>query len=127
MSAPAAKTFSPPYTTTARIASSAVTSRATARSSSWSWMFSAFIGGRLSRIVPMPSALSSCTSSPTVVSPSFFLAAYPLAHRAYRRRGVAMVLYYRDDFVRVSSTVIHTRDRSYPVSQLDDVWLERGP
>jgi hypothetical protein len=38
-----------------------------------------------------------------------------------------MVLYYRDNFVRVSSTVIHTRDRSYPVAQLDDVWLERGP
>jgi len=38
-----------------------------------------------------------------------------------------MVLYYRDDHVRVSSTVIRTADRAYPVSQLDDVWLEHGP
>jgi hypothetical protein len=38
-----------------------------------------------------------------------------------------MVIYYRDEHVRVSSRVIQSGDRVYPVAQLDDVWLEYGP
>jgi hypothetical protein len=66
MSAPAAKTFSPPYTITARTSSSAVAWAAAARSSSWICALSAFMGGRSSRIVPMPSAVSNRTNSPIV-------------------------------------------------------------
>src|SRR5437764_10063364 len=65
MSAPAAKTFSPPYTTTARTASSADTEAAAARSSSWIRAFNAFIGGRSSRIVAIPSSTATVTNSPT--------------------------------------------------------------
>ena len=64
MSAPAAKTFSPPYTTTALTSSRSVASAAAARISSWTWTLSAFIFGRSSRIVPTPSATSSRTNSP---------------------------------------------------------------
>src|SRR4051812_24946019 len=64
MSAPAAKTRSPPYTTTALTSSRAVASVAAARISSCTWTFSAFILGRSSRIVPTPSATSSRTNSP---------------------------------------------------------------
>jgi hypothetical protein len=53
MSAPAAKTFGPPYSTTARTLLSADTSAAAAAISSWTWAFSAFMGGRSSRIVAM--------------------------------------------------------------------------
>ena len=51
MSAPAANTFAPPQTTTARISGSSAAAVAAARNSSWTWVFSAFIGGRSSRIV----------------------------------------------------------------------------
>src|SRR6266700_3966120 len=64
MSAPAAKTFGPPYTTTARTSSSADTAVAAARSSSWICAFSAFIGGRSSRIVAIPSSTDTVTTSP---------------------------------------------------------------
>jgi hypothetical protein len=69
MSAPAANTFSPPQTTTARISGSPAAACAAARSSSWTWVFSGFIGGRSSRIVPMPSAAVRFTNSPTCVPP----------------------------------------------------------
>ena len=63
MSAPAAKTRSPPYTTTALMSSRSVASAATARISSWTCTLSAFILGRSRRIVPTPSATSSLTNS----------------------------------------------------------------
>ena len=64
MSAPAAKTRSPPYTTTALTSSRSVASVAAARISSCTCTFNAFIFGRSSRIVPTPSATSSRTNSP---------------------------------------------------------------
>src|ERR1700728_4247671 len=63
MSAPAAKTLGPPYRTTARIPSSAATCSAVWASSSLSWAFSAFIGGRSSRIVATASSVSTRTNS----------------------------------------------------------------
>src|SRR6478672_4964501 len=63
-SLPAAKTRSPPYSTTALTSSRAVASAAAARISSWTWTLIAFIFGRSSRIVPTPSATSSRTNSP---------------------------------------------------------------
>ena len=54
MSAPAAKTFSPPNSTTARISGSASTSRAAAAISSWTCALSAFILARPRRMVAMP-------------------------------------------------------------------------
>src|SRR5438067_12953209 len=65
MSAPAANTFSPPYTTTARTSWSADTEAAAARSSSWICAFSALIGGRSSRLVAIPSSTATLTNSPT--------------------------------------------------------------
>jgi hypothetical protein len=38
-----------------------------------------------------------------------------------------MTIYYRDDYVRVSSHVIQNGDRVYPLADLDAVWLEYGP
>src|SRR5215831_4893595 len=70
MSAPAANTFSPPYTTTARTSSSADAAPAAARNSSWMVLLSAFIGGRDNRMVPIPSATSSWTNSPTARLPA---------------------------------------------------------
>jgi hypothetical protein len=70
MSAPAANTFSPPYTMIARTSESAAAAPAAARNSSWTCVFSAFIGGRSSRMVPMPSLTSSRTNSPTWVTSS---------------------------------------------------------
>src|SRR6478752_9716299 len=64
MSAPAAKTRSPPYTTTALTSSRSVASTAAARISSCTCTLRAFIFGRSSRIVPTPSATSSRTNSP---------------------------------------------------------------
>jgi hypothetical protein len=37
-----------------------------------------------------------------------------------------MVIYYRDDHVRVSSATIRSQGRVYPVGQLDAVWIEHG-
>src|SRR6266700_2060956 len=65
MSAPAAKTFSPPYTMTARTLSSAESAAAADRNPSWISMLSAFIGGRFSRMVPILSATEVCTSIPS--------------------------------------------------------------
>jgi len=62
-SAPAAKTFGPPYTITASTSRRAETSRAASRRPCWMWMDRAFIGGRSKRIVAMPSATSTQTSS----------------------------------------------------------------
>src|SRR3954454_5293525 len=67
MSAPAAKTRSPPYTTTALTSSRVAACVAAARISSWTCTLSAFIFGRCSRIVPTPSATSSRTYSPGAV------------------------------------------------------------
>src|ERR1700722_16234305 len=64
MSAPAAKTFSPPYTITARTSSSLAAWEATSKSEAVRTSFSALTGGRSRRIVPMPSATSSRTNSP---------------------------------------------------------------
>src|SRR3954453_2790771 len=63
-SLPAAKTFSPPYTTTARTSSRSVASAAASRSSAWTWKLIAFIFGRSRRMVPTPSATSRLTNSP---------------------------------------------------------------
>ena len=63
MSAPAANTFSPPYRITARMPAELPASAAAAASSAVTWSFSALTGGRSSRIVPMPSAVSSRTNS----------------------------------------------------------------
>ena len=63
-SLPAAKTFSPPYRTTARTSSRSVASAAASRSSVWTWKLIAFIFGRSSRMVPTPSATSRLTNSP---------------------------------------------------------------
>ncbi len=63
MSAPAANTFSPPYTMTARTSSRSDASVAAARISSWTVTLSAFIGGRSRRMVATPSATSRCTNS----------------------------------------------------------------
>jgi hypothetical protein len=38
-----------------------------------------------------------------------------------------MVIYYRDDSLRVSSKQIQSGHRVYPLAELDDVWLEQGP
>ncbi len=38
-----------------------------------------------------------------------------------------MTIYYRDDALRVNSTTIQSYGRVYPLDELDDVWLERGP
>lgn len=67
MSAPAAKTRSPPYSTTAATASSCVTSRAASISSRCIWAFRAFIFGRSSLIVATPSSTSTRTNSPTAI------------------------------------------------------------
>src|ERR1044071_5307598 len=63
-SAPAAKTRSPPYTTTALTSSRSVASWAQARISSCICTSSAFIFGRSSRIVPTPSDTSRRARSP---------------------------------------------------------------
>ncbi len=70
MSAPAAKTFSPPYTTTARTSERSEASSAAVRNSRWSTLFRALSGGRCSRMVPTPAVASSVTNSPTPVSSS---------------------------------------------------------
>lgn len=61
MSAPAANTFSPPHTTTARTSRRPVASSATALSRSCVALSRAFIGGRSSRIVPTPLSTSRVT------------------------------------------------------------------
>src|SRR5581483_2064874 len=65
-SAPAAKTRSPPQITTARIVSSALTSRAASHRSRESRSFIAFAGGRSSLIVATSPRRSSRTNSATV-------------------------------------------------------------
>ncbi len=67
MSAPAANTFGPPYTTTAPMSSRAVTSAAHSSISAHTWVDSAFMGGRSIRMVPTRVSLSTSrrTSSPT--------------------------------------------------------------
>ncbi len=67
-SAPAAKTRSPPQTTTALTSSRSVASWAAARISSCTTMLRAFIFGRSSRIVPTPSDTSRLTNSPICLS-----------------------------------------------------------
>ena len=61
MSAPAANTFSPPYTTTAETSRRSVASAAAAASPAWMVESSAFIGGRSILIVPIPPSTSSRT------------------------------------------------------------------
>ena len=68
MSAPAANTFSPPWTTTARTSARPRISPHSANSSSCTWAFSAFIGGRSRRIVPIPPSTSSVRKSATCAS-----------------------------------------------------------
>src|SRR5215207_7888409 len=70
MSAPAAKTFSPPYRITARTDRFSAASVAAACRPSWTSLFSAFMGGRSSRMVPMPSSTSRRTNFPTINPPA---------------------------------------------------------
>src|SRR5690349_17970028 len=69
MSAPAAKTRSPPYRITARTSLRSVASRAHSSSSARSWLLMAFILGRSSRMVPTAPSTSSRTNSPTIGPP----------------------------------------------------------
>src|SRR3954467_15871283 len=87
MSAPAAKTRSPPYRMTARMSGWAVPSSAQARISSCTCALSAFIFGRSSRIVPTAPSTSSRTNSPT--SASIIRSAHPSVGGVFRdSRGV---------------------------------------
>ena len=70
MSAPAAKTFSPPQTMTAATSRRCAASRHAAIRPCWISPLSAFIGGRSRRIVPMPSSTSRRTRSVTTVPPA---------------------------------------------------------
>ncbi len=38
-----------------------------------------------------------------------------------------MITYFHDSSIQVNSNTIEVGGRSYPLSALDDVWLERGP
>src|SRR5215218_1730319 len=69
MSAPAAKTRSPPYKTTARTSACLDTSSAAARTSRCSCSSIAFILGRSSRIVPTPSSTCRVTNSGAAAMP----------------------------------------------------------
>src|SRR3569833_1236092 len=73
MAAPAAKTRSPPYRTTARTSSRVPASSAAARTSRRNCSLIAFIFGRSRRIVPTPSSTCRVTNSgsvmPRTVSP----------------------------------------------------------
>src|SRR6266581_4415788 len=73
MSAPAAKTFSPPHRTTARTSSRTVAASVASRRSRSRSPLMAFMGGRSRRMVPTPSSTSSRTNSPT----AFLLALRP--------------------------------------------------
>src|SRR5215218_8039683 len=69
MSAPAAKTRSPPYRTTARTSACLDTSSAAARTSMCSCSSIAFIFGRSRRMVPTPSSTCSVTNSGSATGP----------------------------------------------------------
>src|SRR3954462_15212987 len=87
MSAPAAKTRSPPKRMTARMSCRAVASSAQALISSWTCALSAFIFGRSSRIVPTAPSTSSRTNSPTAAS--LWLCPHPSVGGVFRdSRGV---------------------------------------
>src|SRR3569623_128776 len=102
-SAPAAKTRSPPYTTTALTSARSLASSAAARISSWTCTMSAFILGRSSRIVPTPSSTSRRTNSPIScrllhpgVSPAFCRASgtmAPVTPGTWRRPGETAVVW----------------------------------
>src|SRR5690606_25094360 len=137
MSAPAANTFSPPYTTTALISGEAAASAATARSASWTSTLRAFIGGRFSRIVPIPSAISSRTSSLTSASSSTSTLRQRTTGPGVRsvtltimaagdgRRSHEPVIYYRDPSVVVTSHGIEVDGDFTALDELTRVWHRR--
>src|SRR5262245_56437604 len=132
MSAPAAKTFSPPYTMTARTSSSAVAAVAAARSSSCTCALSAFIGGRSKRMVPIPSCVSKRTNSP--IGPPCFrhrrrTADYVVCMERLRSAAVertAMTTYYRDDHIVIDSFALRIDGQTYHLDDLSYVWHQRG-
>jgi hypothetical protein len=96
--------------------------------------FNAFIGGRSSRMVPMPSAFSSRTSSPTAVSllvelrsPAAYARVAVWPHNGFQDTSieVSMGRLFHEEGLQITDDWIRTRTGSYAIGAVREAWVTR--